>query len=83
MTTNELRQVFQAPYSRQKWSHILHFLSESKNLLQLRLEPIKIPFDSNEADRLISSFYELGTLKTSDDEEFPIFEVLLNDKGCY
>lgn len=80
MTTNELRQVFQAPYSRQKWSHILHFLSESKNLLQLRLEPIKIPFDSNEADRLISSFYELGTLKTSDDEEFPIFEVLLNDK---
>ena len=80
MTTNELRQVFQAPYSRQKWSHILHFLSESKNLLRLRLEPIKIPFDSNEADRLISSFYELGTLKTSDDEEFPIFEVLLNDK---
>ena len=80
MTTNELRQVFQAPYSRQTWSHILHFLSESKNLLQLRLEPIKIPFDSNEADRLISSFYELGTLKTSDDEEFPIFEVLLNDK---
>ena len=80
MTTNELRQVFQAPYSRQKWSHILHFLSESKNLLQLRLEPIKIPFDSNEANRLISSFYELGILKTSDDEEFPIFEVLLNDK---
>ena len=80
MTTNELRQIFQAPYSRQKWSHILHFLSESKNLLRLRLDPIKIPFDSNEADRLISSFYELGTLKTSDDEEFPIFEVLLNDK---
>lgn len=80
MTTNELRQVFQAPYNRQKWSHILHFLNDSKNLLQLRLEPVKIPFDNNEANRLITTFYELGRLKTSDDEEFPIFEVLLNDK---
>lgn len=80
MTTNELRQVFQAPYNRQKWSHILHFLNDSKNLLQLRLEPVKIPFDNNEANRLITTFHELGRLKTSDDEEFPIFEVLLNDK---
>ena len=80
MTPNELRQVFQAPYSRQNWIHTLQFLSRYTDRLQFHLEPIKFPFNTDEADKLITTFYEIGILKTSESVALPIFEILLNDK---
>jgi len=44
------------------------------------LEPIKFPFNTDEADKLITTFYEIGILKTSESVALPIFEILLNDK---
>ena len=82
MTENELRQIFQAPYSRKTWGYSLHFLSGNSNRLQLFLEPKSITLHTNEATRLVKNFHQLGKLRTNDDVEIelPIYEVILNNK---
>ena len=80
MTQNELRQIFQAPYNRKTWGYSLHFLSGNSNRTQLFLEPKSITLHTNEATRLVKNFHQLGKLRTNDDVEFPIYEVILNNK---
>ena len=80
MTQNELRQIFQAPYNRKTWGYSLHFLSGDSNRSQLFLEPKSITLHTNEATRLVKNFHQLGKLRTNDDVEFPIYEVILNNK---
>ena len=80
MTKTELRQIFQAPYNQKTWGHSLHFLSGNNDRLQLRSAPESITLYTNEATKLVKSFHLLGTLRTNDDVEFPIYEVILNNK---
>ncbi|WP_448825852.1 Eco57I restriction-modification methylase domain-containing protein [Capnocytophaga bilenii] len=80
MTKTELRQIFQAPYNQKTWGHSLHFLSGNNDRLQLFLAPKSITLYTNEATKLVKSFHQLGKLRTNDDVEFPIYEVILNNK---
>ncbi|EKY08560.1 hypothetical protein HMPREF9075_01656 [Capnocytophaga sp. oral taxon 332 str. F0381] len=80
MTKTELREIFQAPYNQKTWGHSLHFLSGNNDRLQLFLAPKSITLYTNEATKLVKSFHQLGKLRTNDDVEFPIYEVILNNK---
>ncbi len=79
MNRAELKNILQEHYDRVRWNKTLQFLSGNRNLLQLSLEPKLIEINTTEADRIVKTFYQVGTLKTSDGVTLPVFEIILED----
>ncbi len=79
MNRAELKNILQSHYNRDLWIKTLHFLSGNRNLLTIQLSPTQKEFDTAEANRLIKTFSQIGTLKTSDGVVLPIFEIILED----
>ena len=79
MKREELKAILQNAYTQEKWIKTLQFLSGSKNLLTILLEPKTIEIKSSKAKEIISQIVQLGSLKTTDGITLPIFDVTLQD----
>lgn len=79
MKREELKAVLQNAYTQEKWIKTLQFLSGSKNLLTISLEPKAIEIKSAKAKEIVSEIVQLGSLKTTDGIMLPIFDVTLQD----
>lgn len=79
MKREELKAILQNAYIQEKWIKTLQFLSGSKNLLTILLEPKTIEIKSSKAKKIISQIVQLGSLKTTDGKTLPIFDVTLVD----
>ncbi|SFB71921.1 Eco57I restriction-modification methylase domain-containing protein [Kaistella jeonii] len=80
MNRSELKNILQSAYDRSRWISTLQFLSGKRDLLTVRLSPILEEFNTIEANNIIKTFHQIGTLKTSDGVSLPIFEVILKDR---
>ena len=79
MKREELKDILQNAYTQEKWIKTLQFLSGSKNLLTISLEPKAIEIKSAKAKEIVSEIVQLGTLKTTDGITLPIFDVTLQN----
>jgi adenine-specific DNA-methyltransferase len=79
MKREELKAILQNAYTQEKWIKTLQFLSGSKNLLTISLEPKSIEIKSAKAKEIVSEIVQLGSLKTTDGINLPIFDVTLLD----
>jgi hypothetical protein len=79
MKREELKALLQNAYSREKWIKTLQFLSGSKNLLTISLEPKFVEIKSAKAKEIVVEVVQLGTLKTTDGITLPIFDVTLQN----
>lgn len=79
MNRPELKAILQNTYDRSQWISTLQFLTGKRELLSVNLSPREIEIHTQEADRLVKSFHQIGTLKTSDGASLPIFEIILED----
>ncbi|OCB78851.1 Eco57I restriction-modification methylase domain-containing protein [Flavobacterium crassostreae] len=79
MKREELKAIVQNAYTPEKWIKTLQFLSGSKNLLTILLEPKVVEIKSAKAKEIVSGIVQLGTLKTTDGITLPIFDVTLQD----
>lgn len=79
MKREELKDVLQNSYSQEKWIKTLQFLSGSKNLLTISLEPKFVEIKSAKAKEIVVEVVQLGTLKTTDGITLPIFDVTLQN----
>lgn len=79
MNRPELKAILQNQYDRSQWISTLQFLTGKREYLTVNLSPKSIEVDTQEADRLVKSFHQIGTLKTSDGAALPIFEIILKD----
>ena len=79
MKREELKDILQNSYSREKWIKTLQFLSGSKNLLTISLEPKFVEIKSAKAKEIVVGVIQLGTLKTTDGITLPIFDVTLQN----
>ena len=79
MKREELKAILQNAYTQEKWIKTLQFLSGSKNLLTISLEPKAIEIKSAKAKEIVSEIVQLGSLKTTDGITLPIFDVTLQD----
>jgi adenine-specific DNA-methyltransferase len=79
MKREELKDILQNSYSQEKWIKTLQFLSGSKNLLTISLEPKFVEIKSAKAKEIVVDVVQLGTLKTTDGITLPIFDVTLQD----
>lgn len=79
MNRPELKTILQNAYDRSQWISTLQFLTGKRDLLTVNLSPKAIEINTQEADRLVKSFHQIGTLKTSDGASLPIFEIILED----
>ena len=79
MKREELKDLLQNSYSREKWIKTLQFLSGSKNLLTISLEPKFVEIKSAKAKEIVVEVVQLGTLKTTDGITLPIFDVTLQN----
>ena len=79
MKREELKAILQNAYIQEKWIKTLQFLSGSKNLLTILLEPKPIEIKRSKAKEIISQIVQLGSLKTTDGITLPIFDVTLVD----
>lgn len=79
MKREELKDILQNSYSQEKWIKTLQFLSGSKNLLTISLEPKFVEIKSAKAKEIVVEVVQLGTLKTTDGITLPIFDVTLQD----
>jgi hypothetical protein len=79
MKREELKDILQNSYSQVKWIKTLQFLSGSKNLLTISLEPKFVEIKSAKAKEIVVEVVQLGTLKTTDGITLPIFDVTLQN----
>jgi adenine-specific DNA-methyltransferase len=79
MKREELKSLLQNAYTQEKWIKTLQFLSGSKNLLTISLEPKAVEIRSTKAKEIVSEIVQLGSLKTTDGITLPIFDVTLQD----
>lgn len=79
MRREELKDILQSSYSLEKWLKTLQFLSGTKNLLTLSLEPKVVEIKSAKAKEIVIEVVQLGTLKTTDGITLPIFDVTLQN----
>lgn len=79
MRREELKDILQSSYSLEKWLKTLQFLSGTKNLLTLSLEPKVVEIKSAKAKEIVIEVLQLGTLKTTDGITLPIFDVTLQN----
>ncbi|MCJ1805729.1 Eco57I restriction-modification methylase domain-containing protein [Flavobacterium covae] len=79
MRREEIKEILQSSYSLEKWYKMLEFLSGTKNLLTLSLEPKAVEIKSAKAKEIVIEVVQLGTLKTTDGITLPIFDVTLQN----
>ncbi len=79
MNRDALKNILQNAYDRDQWISTLQFLTGKRDLLTVNLSPREIEIHTQEADRIIKTFYQIGTVKTSDGVSLPIFEIVLED----
>lgn len=79
MKREELKDILQNSYSQEKWIKSLQFLSGSKNLLTISLEPKFVEIKSAKAKEIVVEVVQLGTLRTTDGITLPIFDVTLQN----
>ena len=79
MKREELKAILQNAYTQEKWIKTLQFLSGSKNLLTILLDPKVVEIKSAKAKEIVSEIVQLGSLKTTDGITLPIFDVTLID----
>ncbi len=79
MNREALKNILQNAYDRDQWISTLQFLTGKRDLLTVNLSPREIEIHTQEADRIIKTFYQIGTVKTSDGVSLPIFEIVLED----
>ncbi|PXY39153.1 restriction endonuclease subunit M [Flavobacterium cheongpyeongense] len=79
MKINELKEILKSAYSQEKWVNTLKFLSGTKNLLTILLEPKHEEIKSAKAKEIVREIVRLGTLKTTDGVSLPIYDVTLQD----
>lgn len=79
MKIQELKEILKNAYSQEKWVSTLKFLSGTKNLLTILLEPKHEEIKSAKAKEIVREIVRLGTLKTTDGITLPIYDVTLQD----
>ena len=79
MKREELKDILQNAYTQEKWIKTLQFLSGTKNLLTIFLEPKFVEIKSAKAKEIVVEVVQLGTLKTTDGITLPIFDVTLQN----
>lgn len=79
MNKEELKNILQSPYNKHRWDKTLQFLSGNRTALTLHLEPKVIEVRTAETQKIVKSFSEVGTLRTSDGVTLPVYEVILKD----
>ncbi|GAB1345621.1 hypothetical protein MASR1M29_22570 [Cloacibacterium normanense] len=79
MNRQDLKNILQNAYDRNQWISTLQFLSGKRNLLSVNLSPISIDINTQEAERIVKTFNQIGTVKTSDAVSLPIYEIILED----
>ncbi len=79
MKREDLKSILQDKYNQDKWIKTLQFISGTKNLLTIFLEPKKVVIKSAKAKEIVSEIVQLGSFKTTDGITLPIFDVILVD----
>jgi len=79
MNRQALKHILQSNYDRDQWISTLQFLTGKREYLTVHLSPKTIEINTQEADRIVKTFYQVGTLKTSDGVTLPVFEIILED----
>ena len=79
MNRQALKHILQNSYDRDQWISTLQFLTGKREYLTVHLTPKTIEINTQEADRIVKTFYQIGSLKTSDGISLPIFEIILED----
>ena len=79
MNRQALKHILQSNYDRDQWISTLQFLTGKREYLTVHLTPKTIEINTQEADRIVKTFYQIGSLKTSDGISLPIFEIILED----
>ncbi len=79
MNRQALKHILQSNYDRDQWISTLQFLTGKREYLTVHLSPKTIEINTQEADRIVKTFYQIGSLKTSDGISLPIFEIILED----
>ncbi|MCT3682263.1 Eco57I restriction-modification methylase domain-containing protein [Elizabethkingia anophelis] len=69
----------QNAYDRNLWISTLQFLTGKREFLTINLSPKTIQVNTQQAERLIKAFNQIGSVKTSDGITLPIFEVILEN----
>jgi len=79
MNRTILKNILQNQYDRDQWISTLQFLNGKRDLLAINMSTKIIEIKSQEDENLIKSFYQIGSIKTSDGIVLPIFEIILQD----
>jgi len=79
MNRQELKNILQSAYDRDLWISTLQFLTGKRDFLTVQLSPLEIEIYTVESQRLIKTFFQIGSVKTSDGVSLPIFEISLAD----
>jgi adenine-specific DNA-methyltransferase len=79
MERDALKHILQSPYKRELWIKTVQFLSGQKNALTIFVEPKHISLHTKKQQEIVRELIQLGTLKTTDNVELPIFEIQLQE----
>lgn len=79
MEREALKHILQNPYKRELWIKTVQFLSGQKNALTIFVEPKHISLHTKKQQVIVRELIQLGTLKTTDNVELPIFEIQLQE----
>lgn len=79
MNRQELKKILQSAYDRDLWISTLQFLTGKRDFLTVQLSPREIEIQTQESDRMVKTFHQIASLKTSDSISLPIFEIVLED----
>lgn len=79
MNKPTLKSILQTAYDRDQWISTLQFLTGNRELLTVNLSPKAIEVNTSEANGLIKSFHQIGNIKTSEEVNLPVFEIILED----
>ncbi len=79
MERDALKHILQNPYKRELWIKTVQFLSGQKNALTIFVEPKHISLHTKKQQEIVRELIQLGTLKTTDNVELPIFEIQLQE----
>ena len=80
MEKSALKAILQNHYEREKWRSILHFIAGNSGRLNLNLEPVELKLTTKKQREIVNQLFQLGSLKTTDGIDLPIFEVELQDQ---
>ena len=79
MNRQELKNILQSAYDRDLWISTLQFITGKRDFLTVQLSPREIEIHTQEADRLVKTFHQIASVKTSDGVSLPVFEIILEN----